>query len=297
VIGYLSFTKKGEPSELLVRQGLGKEGYVEGRNLEIFPRFAELQYDRLPALAADLVHRRVAVIVALGAPAAKAAMDATATIPIPIVFLLGVDPVESGLVASLSRPSGNLTGVTLLAVELNGKRLELLHETVPMVKSFGILIDPAAVGFAATTREAENAARILRVGLTILAAKTPSEIERAFAGLAERGIGALHVAASSAFLPQRDQLIALAARHAVPAIYASREIVQAGGLMSYGTNGADASRLVGAYAGRILKGEKPANLPVERSTRTELVINLKTAKALGLIIPETLLATADEVIQ
>ena len=247
-------------------------------------------------LAADLVRRRVAVIVAVGAPAAKAAKEATATIP--IVFQLGVDPVKSGLVASLNHPSGNLTGVTTLAVELNGKRLELLHETVPWVKAFGFLVDPTAGGFAAATRESENAARIRSVGLTILEARTPSEIERAFAGLAERRIGALLVAASTAFFPQRDQLAALAARHAMPAIYPNREIVQAGGLMSYGTTGADTSyRLVGAYAGRILRGEKPADLPVQRSTRTELVINLKTAKALGLTIPETLLATADEVIQ
>ena len=296
VIGYLSSREKGGPSELFVRQGLGEQGYVEGSNLEIFSRFAELQYDRLPALAADLVRRRVAVIVAVGAPAAKAAKEATATIP--IVFLLGVDPVESGLVASLNHPSGNLTGVTTLAVELNGKRLELLHETVPWVKAFGFLVDPTAGGFAAATRESENAARIRSVGLTILEARTPSEIERAFAGLAERRIGALLVAASTAFFPQRDQLAALAARHAMPAIYPNREIVQAGGLMSYGTTGADTSyRLVGAYAGRILRGEKPADLPVQRSTRTELVINLKTAKALGLTIAETLLATADEVIQ
>ena len=296
VIGYLSSTKKGGPSELFVRQGLGEQGYVEGGNLEIFSRFAELQYDRLPALAADLVRRRVAVIVAVGAPAAKAAKEATATIP--IVFGLGVDPVESGLVASLNHPSGNLTGVTTLAVELNGKRLELLHETVPWVKAFGFLVDPTAGGFAAATRESENAARIRSVGLTILEARTPSEIERAFAGLAERRIGALLVAASTAFFPQRDQLATLAPRHAMPAIYPNREIVQAGSLMSYGTTGADTSyRLVGAYAGRILKGEKPADLPVQRSTRTELVINLKTAKALGVTIPETLLATADEVIQ
>jgi putative tryptophan/tyrosine transport system substrate-binding protein len=280
-----------------LRQGLGEQGYVEGRNLEILYRSAAGRYDRLPELAADLVRRRVAVIASQGGPASLAAISATATIP--IVFATGGDPIELGLVASLDRPGGNATGASFLTSELTAKRLELLHEIVPAATLIGFLFNPTNSVGEAERREAEIAARILGVRLVIAHASTASETEAAFAILVEQRIGALLVAGDPLFANvQRDQLVAFAARHAVPAIYETREIVPAGGLMSYGAKDiSGAYRLAGNYAGRILKGEKLADLPVQRSTRTEMVLNLKTAKALGLTVPQSLLFAADEVIE
>jgi putative ABC transport system substrate-binding protein len=298
VIGWLS---AGTESALRLpsaafHQGLGELGYVEGRNVEILYRWAETRYDQLRALAADLVHRRVAVIVATaGVVPALAARSAAATIP--IVFAFGGDPVGRGLVASLNRPGGNVTGATFLTRELLAKRLELLHEMVPAVTSIGYLVNPTSPTVDDKKREAEIAAHVLGVRLVILNASTPSEIDKAFTTLVGRRIGALVADSDALFYNQGGQLGTLAARHAVPAIYPFREAVESGGLMSYGASFSDAFRLAGTYTGRILKGEKPAELPVQQSTRIETVLNLKTAKALGLTIPETLLATADEVIQ
>jgi putative ABC transport system substrate-binding protein len=298
VIGWLS---AGTETALRVptaafHQGLGEVGYVEGRNVEILYRWAETRYDQLRALAADYVRRRVAVIVATaGVVPALAAKSATTTIP--IVFAFGGDPVERGLVASLNRPGGSVTGATFLTRELRGKRLEMMHEMVPAVTSIGYLVDPTSPTVETKKRDAEIAARVLGLRLVILNASTPSEIDTAFTVLVEQRIGALLVDSDALFHNQGAQLGSLAARHAMPAIYPFRQVVEAGGLMSYGASFSDAFRLAGTYTGRILKGEKPADLPVHQSTRIETVLNLKTAKALGLTIPETLLATADEVIQ
>jgi putative ABC transport system substrate-binding protein len=277
-------------------KGLGETGYVEGRNVTIEYRWTDFQSDRLTGLAAELVNRRVAVIVATaGEEPALAAKTATATIP--IVFSFGGDPVELGLVESLNRPGGNITGVSFLIRELTPKRLELLHEMVPGVTSIGYLFNPASRTTEAERRDAEVAGRSLGVRLVLLGAKTPSEIDAAFATLAAEQVGALLVDSDPLFFRQREQLAALAASHLVPAVYFARGNVVAGGLMSYGANITDAYRVVGTYVGRILKGEKPADLPVQRSTKVELIINLKTAKALSLDIPATLYARADEVIE
>ncbi len=279
-----------------LHRGLSETGYFEGRNLAIEYRWAEDRLDRLPALAADLVRRQVAVIVAWPTPAALAAKAATKSIP--IVFATGADPVEIGLVASLNRPGGNLTGMSNLDAAVVAKRLALLHELMPTATSIAYLVNPSNAVFAeAETRELEDAARTLGVRLLILKASDPSEFEAAFATLVLERAGGLVVGSDSLFSRHSDQLVALAARHRVPAMYAYRETTAAGGLMSYGTDFPDAYRKVGLYTGRILKGDKPADLPVQQPTKFELVINLKTAKALGLSIPETLLATADEVIQ
>jgi len=278
------------------RRGLGEQGYVENQNVEILYRWAESHYDRLPALAADLVRRRVAVIYSSACtPCAEAAKSANAMIP--IVFVTGGDPVKLGLVASLNRPGANETGISFLTTALVAKRLQLLREIVPAVTTVGYLVNPTAPQAEAERSEAEMAARALGVHLVILNASAPSEIERAFAIVAEQRIGALLGGADALFVVQRAQLAALAARHALPAIYFAREIVEAGGLISYGANISDATRLAGTYAARILKGEKPADLPVQQSTKIEMVINLKTAKALGLEIPPGILAIVDEVIE
>jgi putative tryptophan/tyrosine transport system substrate-binding protein len=298
VVGYLSGTTESTNAVAVraLRQGLGDHGFVEGRNIEILYRWAELQADRLPALAADLVRRRVAVIVAAPSNAtALAAKSATATIP--IVFVIGADPVELGLVASLNRPGGNVTGTTYFSEGLTPKHLELLHEIVPAVTLIGFLVNPATPKVEARIREAEIAARILGVGLMILNASAPSEIENVFAILAEQRVGAVLVGSDLLFGVQTQQLAALAARYAVPAIYPNRLNVEAGGLISYGTNRHDPYRLAGTYAGRILKGEKPSDLPIQQSTKIELLINMKTAKALGLAIPQSILLRADEVIE
>ena len=275
------------------RAGLAETGYVEGRNFVLEFGLAE-DTGQLPALAADLVRRRVAMIFAGGGPASVAAKSATTAIP--IVFGTGVDPVEEGLVASLNRPGGNMTGVTFLTHELTGKRIELLHEIVPAATTIGFLLDPTIA--AAQTKNAEAASRALGVQLAILKASTPSQIETVFTTLIERRIGALAIGPYGRFFVfQGEQIVSLAARHGTPVSYPFREYVDAGGLMSYGPNLAEPFRMAGTYAGRILKGEKPADLPVQRSSRIETVIDLKAAKALGLTLSQSILALADEVIE
>jgi putative ABC transport system substrate-binding protein len=298
VIGYLGAQSADDDFKnftIPFLRGLKETGYVEGQNVGIEYRWAENQADRLATLAADLVHRRVAVIVATTIPAALAAKAATATIP--IVFSTGSDPVASGLVASLNRPGANLTGSAVLASELAPKRLQLLRELIPNVRLFGVLADPAFPTTPSTIADLRAAARKLGLELVIVNARTDSDLEMAFATSSRQHVGAVLVNDSTFFPRRTEQLAALAARHALPAIFPYREYALVGGLMSYGSSFGYAYRQVGIYAGRILKGERPADLPVEQTTKIELVINLKTAKTLGLTIPETLLATADEVIQ
>ena len=298
VIGFLSSGTNPSSGRIAdaFGQGLSEQGYVEGRNVEIIYRSAQ-QTEGFLALAADLVRRRVALIVIPdpGTGAALAAKSATGSIP--IVFGIGSDPVEAGLVANLNRPGGNLTGVYFLNQQLTAKHLELLHNIAPNVTTVGFLVNPTTPAGKTQNREAETAARSLGLNLTILNATTSNEIEAAFATVVERQIGALAIDADSLFFLQRDQLAALAARHAVPAIYPAREYVEAGGLMSYGARLSDTLRVVGSYAGRILKGANPADLPVQQSTRIEMALNLRTAKALGLTVPPTLRALADEVLE
>jgi putative ABC transport system substrate-binding protein len=276
-------------------QSLKETGYVEGQNVVIEYRGAENQYDRLPALAADLVRRRVAVIVAVGERATLAARAATTTIP--IVFYTGADPVASGLVASLNRPGGNLTGSAILSAELGPKRLQLLRELLPDATVFGVLVDPAAPATRSMIAALQGAARTLGLKLVVVDARTDSDFESAFATFSQQRVGAVLVNPSAFFGGRMERVAALAAHRALPAISHFREFALAGGLMTYGSSIGYASRQLGIFTGRILKGEKPADLPVQQATKFELVINLKTAKALGLTIPETLLATADEVIQ
>jgi len=276
-------------------RGLTETGYVEGQNVAVEYRWAENQFDRLPALAADLVRRRVAVIVASGTPPALAAKAATTNIP--IVFNTGGDPVALGLVASLNRPGGNLTGSAILTAELGPKRLQLLHQLIPNAAALGVLADPAFPSVQSMIADLQAAARTLGLQLAIVNARTDSDLEPAFTSFSQQRVGAVLVGNSPFFIRRTEQLAALAARHALPAIYPVREFALVGGLMSYGTSLSYMSHQAGIYTGRILKGEKPADLPVEQATKLELIINLKTAKALGLTIPETLLATADEVIQ
>ena len=296
VIGFLTGNASND-NEMVVppfRRGIGEQGYVEGHNVEILYRVPEISYDRLRlrALAADLVRRRPAVIFAFGTTASLAAKEATDAIS--VVFANALDPVQAGLVASLNRPGGNVTGVTTLIVELATKRLELLHEIAPKATSIGYLNNPSVSAVPSITA-LETAARAFGVRLVTATASTPSEIERAFAMLVGEGIGALIVGIF--FFEQRDQVFALTARYALPAMYAFREMVVAGGLISYAGSIPEAVRLAGTYVGRILKGEKPADLPVQQATRIETVLNLKTAKALGLDIPATVYARADEVIE
>ena len=299
VIGYLNPTSPGvaAPATAAFRQGLSEAGYVEGRNVAIEYRWAEGKYDRLPSLAGELVSRQVAVIVTGGAtPTALAAKAATGTIP--IVFVLGSDPVQFDLVKSLARPGGNVTGVTVLDVELVPKAFELLHELVPAAATIAVLVNPNNLLVEAQARGSQIAAHNLGVHLLVLNASSQSEIDAAFTTLVEQRADALLVTGEPLFFgTARDQLIALAARHAVPTIYQFRQLTEAGGLMSYGTSLADAQRISGVYAGRILRGERPADLPVQQSTKVELVINLKTAHALGLTVPPSILARADEVIE
>jgi putative tryptophan/tyrosine transport system substrate-binding protein len=298
VIGYLDSgsleTRRGPVSDF--HRGLAEAGYVEGRNLTVEYRLAEDHYERLPALAADLVSREVAVIVAVTTPAALAAKAATKSIP--IAFFIAGDPVEVGLVDSLNRPRGNLTGISALLTATAAKRLELLHELVPAATLIAYLDNPInPVGAEAETRELQVAARALGVQLLTLNASDTSEFDAAFATLVRERAGGLLVGQDPLFNSHSDRLIALAARHAVPAIYWSREATAAGGLMSYGTDLRDPRRLAGVYAGRILKGEKPADLPVQQVTKIELVINIETAKTLGLTFPRNLLARADAIIE
>jgi putative ABC transport system substrate-binding protein len=278
------------------RQGLSEAGYTEGQNVAIEYRWADGRYDRLPAMAADLVGRKVDVIVASGGPpSARAAQIATATIP--ITFVVGTDPVELGLVASLARPGGNLTGVSMQMTELNAKRLELLSELVPQARVIALLVNPNYPGAEGIMREVQEAARATGVQILILKARTEGEIDAAFTTLVQRHVGALVVGNDSFFDSRIEQFVALAGRDAVSAIYDQREFPDSGGLMSYGTSLTSVYRQLGIYAGKILSGAKPADLPVQQPTRFELVLNMKTAKALGLTVPQSILARADEVIE
>jgi putative tryptophan/tyrosine transport system substrate-binding protein len=297
VIGFLNGASPDgyAPYVAAFRQGLKEAGYVEGQNATIEYRWAEGRYDRLPALLADLVHHRVSVIAATSTPAAVVAKSATSTIP--IVFEMGTDPVELGLVASLNRPGGNATGVINLIVELGSKQLGLLHELVPGATAIAALMNPSFPGIEKQVRDAEAAAHVLGLQLIVLRASTEREMETVFATMAQQGVGALLVGVDPFFIAHRDQIVALAARHSIPAMYLTREFAVAGGLMSYGTDLADSYRQAGIYTGRILRGEKPADLPVQRSTKFELVINFKTAKALGIQVPNSMQLLADEAIE
>jgi putative ABC transport system substrate-binding protein len=298
VVGYLSTRSRGEDPQLVAGflKGLGEVGYVEGRNAAIEYRWGENRNDQLPRLASDLVRRHVDVIAALSSPATLAAKAATTTLP--TVFQVAVDPIAAGLVRSLARPSGNLTGVTSQSVEVGPKRLELLHELMPTVTNMALLVNPTIPLVAdAMTKELQTAAQALGLQLQVLRASTEPEINAAFAALAQMRVGALVISPDPLFTNRSKQIAALAARYALPAISHIREFAAAGGVMSYGNDLADAYRLVGTYAGRILKGERPADLPVQQATKFELVINLKAAKALGITFPLTLLGRADEVIE
>ncbi len=296
VIGFLDPTSSDTFQSRLrgFRQGLKDTGYVEGENVAIIYRFAENHIDRLPELAADLVRRQVAVIATLanGALAAKAATTTT-----PIVFLLAEDPVRVGLVSSLARPGGNLTGINFFSAELVAKRLGLVRELVPAATRIAVLVNPTGTNFETTSRDAQAAARATGLEIQVLDASTSDEINVAFAAFARERPDALFVDIDPFFTSRRVQLVNLASRHAIPATYPGRQFTEAGGLMSYGSDLTDAWRQVGIYAGRILKGVKPADLPVAQSTKFELVINAETARMLGLTVPATLLALADEVIE
>jgi putative ABC transport system substrate-binding protein len=295
VIGYLSSGSATLPNLPAFHQGLREAGYVEGENLAIEYRWSEGHYDRLPEMAGDLVHRNVDLIYVGGGPAALAAKNATSTIP--IVFLIGIDPVAAGLVASLARPGGNLTGVSLLINELMPKRFELLCELVPQAKLIALLVNPTSGNAERITRDVREAARSKGVQLQILKAGSESEIDAAFGTLVQLHADALVIGADVFFNSRREQFVALASRHAVPVIYQGREFVAIGGLISYASSLTGTNRQIGIYAGMILNGAKPADLPVEQPTKYELVINLKTAKALGLTVPQSILARADEVIE
>ena len=277
------------------RQSLNGAGYVEGRNVAIEYRWAQGQYDRLSPMAADLVERHVAVIVAWGPAAARAAKAASATIP--IVFSVGDDPVAIGLVASLNRPGGNATGINLLTGTLVAKRLELLSQVVPTATSIAFLVNPKSPSAAPDIEEAQAAAQALGRKLNVLKASAEHDVEVAFSTMHEQRVGALLVGADPFFTERRRLLVGLAARDAIPAIYDFRESVNAGGLMSYGTSLADAYRLAGIYTAKILKGAKPSELPVQQAVKVEMVINLKTAKALGITIPRRILLQADDVVE
>ena len=296
-IGFLGAASPGPFASRLTgfRQGLNETGYIEGRNVAVEYRWAEEQYDRLPALAADLVGRRVAVIVTQTDAAAFAAKATTTTIP--IVFTSGGDPVRAGIVSSLSRPSGNVTGTTWFSIDLMPKQLSLLHELVPNVAVITLLVDLNQADAMSQLGEVEKAARTLGLQLLVLKAGNASDIDTAFATLVRERASALLVAGGSLLTNRREQIIALAARHAIPAIYSTREFIVDGGLVSYGNSVTDAFHRAGVYAGRILKGDKPVDLPVEQSTKFELVINLKTAKALGLTVSTSMQLLADEVIE
>ena len=297
VIGFLhgaSF-EGYKPMVTSFRQGLKEAGYVDGYNVAIEFRWAEGHYDQRPAMAADLVRRQVAVIVTGGTPAAFAAKEATSTIP--TVISVGIDPVQLGLVGSLNRPGGNVTGTAVLTVELGAKKLEMLHELLPTAAAIVLLVNPTNPNVESETRVVQDAARLLGLHLHVLHASTESQIDAAFGALVELRASALIVGVEPFLNDSRAQIVALAARYAVPAVYGVRDFVTAGGLMSYGTDLVDIYRQSGIYAGKILKGARPADLPIQQVTKVALVINLKTAKTLGLTFPTTLLGRADEVIE
>ena len=297
VIGFLNGASF-ELSAHLVRafhQGLGETGFVEGRNVAFEYRSAEGKYDRLPALATELVKKRVDLIAATGTPAGLPAKNATSTIP--VVFVTGSDPIEQGLVSNLSRPGGNVTGATTLAVELGKKRLELLRELVSGATVIGVLLNPSGPNLETVTKDVTAAARSLHVELQIVRASTVSELEQAFAELAQRRVHALVIGTDTFFNSQSARLGALTRKYSLPAVYQYREFTAGGGLMSYAGSITDAYRVAGIYAGRILKGEKPAQLPVQQSSKAELFINVATARALGIKVPQSILTRADELIE
>ena len=298
VIGFLSARESAEAPQFLaaIRQGLKDKGFIEGQNVAIEYRFAGNQNDRLPALAADLVHRQVTVLVATTTPAALAAKAATTTIP--IVFQMGADPVQVGLVTSLNRPGGNVTGITNLSIGLATKRIELMRQVMPDAKLIAVLVNPRnSAIFASEIDDTRAAQAQLGVQIHFLQASTISDIDAAFAKVIELRASALAIGSYPLFISRPDAIAALATRYGVPAIHPLRAFAAAGGLMSYGSDFADTHQLTGVYVGRILKGEKPGDLPVQQSTKVELIINLKTAKALGLNISNTLIGRADEVIE
>jgi putative tryptophan/tyrosine transport system substrate-binding protein len=298
VIGFMSSRSPDDSTHLVAafRQGLHEAGFVEGQSVGVEYRWAQGQYERLGPIAGELVRRNVAVLVAMGGvPSALAAKAATASIP--IVFSVGADPVKLGLVSSMNRPGGNLTGVSVLSTELETKRLGLLHELVPKASLFGVLINPSNLPSVAQARDVEEAARSIGRRVQIIAASSQPELEAAFAALVRQRADALLVGADPFFDTQRDRIVAFAAQQRLPALYQFREYALAGGLTSYGISLPDGYRQVGVYAGRILKGDRPANLPIVQPTKFEFVINLKAAKALGLEVPPMLLARADEVIE
>jgi putative tryptophan/tyrosine transport system substrate-binding protein len=297
VIGFLhgASSEGYEPMVTSFRQGLKEAGYADGHNVAIEFSWAEGKYDRLPAMAADLARRQVAVIVAGGTPAAFAAKAATSIIP--TVILVGGDPVQLGLVGSLNRPGGNVTGLAVLTVQLEAKKLELLHELLPTATAIALLVNPTNVLTKSETKDVQDAARSLGLHLHVLNASTESQIDAAFGALAELGATALIVSVDTFLNNSRGQIVTLAARYAVPAVYGVRDFVKAGGLMSYGTDLVDVYRQQGILAGKILKGARPADLPIQQVTKVALVINLKIAKTLGLTFPTTLLGRADEVIE
>jgi len=296
LVGMLSGGQLDDRLINAVRQGLKEGGYIEGRNIAIKYRSADGRFDRLPALAADLVADPVAVIIALFSPtAAMAAKAASGTIP--IVFAIGADPVDLGLVSSLNRPGGNITGVTFFINTLGAKRLELLHELVPGASLIGFLVNPRNPTTQSQTTDVQTAARKLGIDLLILNASSERDIDAAFAAFIEQRVNGVMVGVDAVFVSRSDQLVGLAARHAMPAMYYVREFADAGGLISYGASITDAYRMAGSYAGRILKGEKPADLPIQQMVKFELAINLKTANALGITVPQTLMVAADEVIE
>jgi putative tryptophan/tyrosine transport system substrate-binding protein len=296
LIGFLSSLSRFAPYITEFNHGLNDASYVEGKNVRIEYRWAEGQYDRLPGMAADLVGRQVAVIVAGGGTApAQAAKAATAAIP--IVFVSAADPIKADLVASLSRPGGNVTGVSLVGSALEAKRLGLLHQLVPGATMIGVLVNPNYPDANSQLRELQEAATAIGQKIQIVHASTERDIDAAFTTLIQQRAGALLVASDPFFFSRREQLVALAARHALPAIYYQRDYAEIGGLVSYGTRYADGYRQAGVYVGRILKGEKPADLPVQQPTKFELIINFKTAKALGLDVPLQLQQLIDEVIE
>jgi putative ABC transport system substrate-binding protein len=297
VIGFLGSTSPGPfaPYVAAFREGLSEIGYVEGKNVALEYRWAEDHYDRLPGLAAELVGRKVDVIATGSMPSALASKGATSTIP--IVFETGIDPVKAGLVASFARPGGNLTGVCMLTAELMPKQFELLYELIPQGSAISLLVNPTSSNAERMISDVQEAARAKRVHLDILKAATESAIDSAFTGLVQLHAPALVVAPDPFFLSRREQLVALASRDAIPTVYPLREFAASGGLISYGANITAAFHLLGTYAGRVLKGEKPGDLPVQQPTIFELVVNLKTAKALGLTVPQLILGRADEVIE